>query len=91
MGTRFKVVLDHNALEALVSKALLEGWLACWADFLMGFDFEIIYCQGKENVVADTLSRSLWNQELKELDTTARYDMVVAKRLNLIFYPKKTS
>ena len=28
MGTRFKVVTDHNALKALVNKALLEGWLA---------------------------------------------------------------
>ena len=55
----------------------------------MGFDFEIIYQQGKENVVADTLSCSMWNQELKELDTTARYDMVVAKRLNLIFIPEE--
>ena len=43
MGTRFKVVTDHNALKALVSKASLEGWLACWADFQMGFDFKIIY------------------------------------------------
>ena len=43
MGTRFKVVTDHNALKALVSKASLEGRLACWADFLMGFDFKIIY------------------------------------------------
>ena len=36
MGTRFKVVTDHNTLKALVNKASLEGWLACWADFLMG-------------------------------------------------------
>ena len=42
MGTQFKVVTDHNALKALASKASLEGWLACWADFLMGFDFKII-------------------------------------------------
>ena len=61
MGTQFKVVTDHNALKALVSKASMEGWLACWADFLMGFNFEIIYCQGKENVVANTLSHSMWN------------------------------
>ena len=27
----------------------------------------------------------MWNQELKELNTLAKYDMVVAKRLNLIF------
>ena len=85
MGTQFKVVTDHNALKALVGKASLEGQLACWADFLMGFNFEIIYFQGKGNIVADTLSCSMWNQELKELDTTAKYDMVVAKRLNLIF------
>ena len=43
MGTKFKAVTDHNALEALVSKASLEGWLACWTNFLMGFNFEIIY------------------------------------------------
>ena len=53
----------------------------------MGFDFEIIYHCGKESVVANTLSCSMWNQELKELDTTAKYDMVVANRLSLIFIP----
>ena len=55
----------------------------------MGYDFEIIYCQGKENVVANTLSCSMLNQELKDLDTTAKYDMVVAKRVNLIFIPEE--
>ena len=39
MGTRFKVVTDHSALEALVNKATLEGRLACWANFLVSFDF----------------------------------------------------
>ena len=58
MGTRLRVVTDHNALKALVSKASLEGWLACWADILMGFDFEIIYCKGKKIIVANTLSCS---------------------------------
>ena len=29
------------------------------------------------------------NQELKDLDTTAKYDMVFAKRLNLIFMPEE--
>ena len=55
----------------------------------MGYDFEIIYCQGKENVVANTLRCSILNQELKDLNTVAKYDMVVAKRLNLIFIPEE--
>ena len=41
MCTRFKVVTDHNALKALVNKASLKGQLACWADYLMGFDRDI--------------------------------------------------
>ena len=40
MGTLFKDVADHNALKALVNKATLEGRLACWADFLMGFSLK---------------------------------------------------
>ena len=55
----------------------------------MGFNFEIIYRQGKKNVVANTLGCSMWNKELKELDTTSKYDMVVAKRLDLIFVPEE--
>ena len=55
----------------------------------MGFNFQFIYHQGKEKIVANTLSCSIWNQEIKELDTTARYDMVVAKRLNLISIPEE--
>ena len=72
MGTRFKVVTDHNALKALVNKASLKGQLACWEEYLMGSDMDIVYCQ-----------------ELKELDTMTKYNMVIAKRLNLIFIPEE--
>ena len=65
MGTRFMVVTDHNALRALVNKASLKVQSACWADYLMGFDMDIVYCQGKDNIIADTLSRLMFNQELK--------------------------
>ena len=81
--------MDHSVLKALVSKASLEGRLVLWADFPISFDFEIIIRQGKKNIVANTFSFSIWNQELKENKTTARYDMVVAKRLNLIFIPEE--
>ena len=47
MVTCFKAVTDHNALKALVNKASLEGRLVHWVDFLMVYEMEIIYCQGK--------------------------------------------
>ena len=31
----------------------------------------------------------MFNQELKELDTVTKYNMVIAKRLNLIFIPEE--
>ena len=48
MGTHFKVVTDHDTLKAQMNKATLKGRLACWVDFLMGFDFKIIYCVVKK-------------------------------------------
>ena len=65
MGTHFKVVTDHNALKALVNKASLKSQLACWVEYLMGFDIEYCNNQGKNINIADTLSRSMFNQELK--------------------------
>ena len=44
MGTRFKVVTDHNTLKALVDKASHKVQLACWADYLMGVNMDIVYC-----------------------------------------------
>lgn len=31
----------------------------------------------------------MFNQELEELDTVTKYNMVIAKRLNLIFIPEE--
>ena len=55
----------------------------------MGFDMDIVYCWGKDNIIADTLSRLMFNLELKELDTVTKFNMAIAKRLNLIFMPEE--
>lgn len=47
MGTHFKVLTDHNTLKAHVNKASLEGQLACWADYLMGFDMILLIVEAK--------------------------------------------
>ena len=61
MGTRFKVVTDHNTLKALPVRDSLKGWLAYWAYYLMGFDMDIVYCQGRYNNIFCTLSKLMFN------------------------------
>ena len=47
-GSYFKVVTDHSALKALMQKENLEGRLLRWAKYLQEYDYEIIFCPGKD-------------------------------------------
>ena len=57
IGQKFKVVTDHKALEFFSKQWKLSGRQVRWAEYLSRFDFEIMYVQGKDNIVADSLSR----------------------------------
>ena len=57
LGRKFTVVTDHKALEFFSKQRKLSGRQARWAEYLSRFDFEIRYVQGKDNIVADSLSR----------------------------------
>lgn len=57
-GLHFQVVTDHRALCWLQSKRDMYGRLARWALAIQEWDFDIVHCTGKSNVVADFLSRN---------------------------------
>jgi hypothetical protein len=57
LGQHFQIKMDHQSL-----KYFLEQWISSleqqkWVTKLFGYDYEIIYKKGKENVVVDALSR----------------------------------
>ncbi len=51
------LLTDHAALTYLHSSAGVHRRNVRWLEFLSQFDFEIQHIKGKENVVADSLSR----------------------------------
>uniref|UniRef100_V5GHR5 RNA-directed DNA polymerase n=1 Tax=Anoplophora glabripennis TaxID=217634 RepID=V5GHR5_ANOGL len=57
LGRDLTVVTDHKALSFLRTCKLLNSRLSRWVLYLQEYSFNIEYCRGSENVVADTLSR----------------------------------
>ncbi|KMQ91596.1 reverse ribonuclease integrase [Lasius niger] len=58
LGRHVKVHSDHRALKFLTACADDSARIARWTAFLHEFDLEICHVPGKENVIADTLSRN---------------------------------
>lgn len=58
-GSHFRIVVksDHKSLQYFKTQPHLSARQTRWLDMLAEFDFDIEYTVGKENVVADGLSR----------------------------------
>ena len=57
LPNRFVIKIDHSSLKYILEQKLSMVFQQKWLVKLMEFDFSIEYRQGKENVVADALSR----------------------------------
>jgi len=57
MGRHFKVKMDNDSLKYFLEQKLSSEEKQKWVTKMLGYDFEIIYKKGKQNVVADALSR----------------------------------
>jgi hypothetical protein len=58
-GSKFKVIIktDHKSLQYFKTQPQLSGRQSRWKDVIANFDFDIEYIEGKDNTVADGLSR----------------------------------
>jgi hypothetical protein len=57
IGRHFKVKKDHDSLKYFLEQRLSSEEQQKWVTKILGYDFEIVYKKGKQNVVADALSR----------------------------------
>ena len=58
LGNKVIIRSDHQALTFLKNCKLTHGRLVHWMLILQEYDLTIEYCKGKENIVADVLSRA---------------------------------
>jgi hypothetical protein len=57
LGKRFQIKTDHQSLKYFLEQRISSQAQQKWVTKLFGYDYEIIYKKGKDNVVADALSR----------------------------------
>jgi hypothetical protein len=57
LGQRFQIKTDHQILKYFLEQHISFEEQQKWVTKLFGYDYEIIYKKGKDNVVADALPR----------------------------------
>ena len=57
LGQNFELRTDHRSLQYIFIQPNLNARKHRWMEFLCEYNFEVKYIQGKENKVADALSR----------------------------------
>jgi len=82
----FTIVTDHASLQWLMTLKDLNGRLARWSLALQAFDFNIEHRKGKDNIVADMLSRPNETAEVEffEFETTEFESPEYLERLQLV-------
>lgn len=56
LGHTFKIFTDHKSLKSLMTQAIQTLEQLKWLTKLMGFNYEICYTPGKENLVVDAVT-----------------------------------
>ena len=78
LGRKFVLMTNHYGLRYLFNQPKLNARQARWMALLSEFDFEIKHIKGKENRVADALSRSMKTILLAAVST---YETDVKERI----------
>ena len=75
-GRRFLIRTDHSSLKFLLTQKATHVAQQVWLTKLLGFDYEIEYRKGKDNLVADALSK-VSHQELSALTLSSVFTNIM--------------
>ena len=78
-GAKITIKTDHRALTFLKICKFLSPRLMRWALSIQHYDIDIEYIRGKDNIIADLFSRTLYGDQ--SLSKKIDYDAVVASIL----------
>ena len=62
IGHHFIILMDNHSLKFFIKQCISTLEQQKWVIKLLGYDYEIVYRKGKENVVADALSKKFEDQ-----------------------------
>ncbi|GKC76846.1 reverse transcriptase [Tanacetum coccineum] len=63
LDRHFVIKIDHYSLKYLLDQRITTPAQMKWLPKLMGFDYEVAYKKGKDNIIADALSRKAGDNE----------------------------
>ncbi len=75
MGYKITVYTDHSLITEIFKGRNLKGRLACWYLSIQVYSSEIKYTIGRQNLVADTLSRNVCVGAVTEASPIPNFNM----------------
>ena len=86
MGAKFVIMTDYQGLTFIRSITYLNSRLLRWSLYLQQISFAVAYCPGKDNIIANCLSRNP-DGKFKEEKT----DVIKMASLHQFIYPQITN
>jgi hypothetical protein len=80
LGQRFQIKTNHQSLKCFLEQYISSPKKQKWVTNLFGYDYEIIYNKGKDNVVADALS-----QKYEDEGSLFSLSLIVPDWLQVVF------
>ena len=73
LGRKFTIVTDHKALEFFKQTTAPNNRQIRWLEYMARFDYQLMHVPGKDNKVADCLSRYYENDNVDDLHPPQDY------------------